>query len=887
MPSNLHRHPRSRPTAFRLVRAVAAMVISLPAGTTMAAAQDRPAPASGCSVIAARASGRASEAGWRAWRAESLEVADRRFLEAARLCPDNQDAATGLGYVALRRGALPRADSLFRAAVRRDPRNADAWDGLARSAWRRGDREAARTAALRAAALDPSNPSPRELLDRIDPDWARAARGALPPRPSALALVARTRGAGFEVRSAGDTVWRPFYMKGVNLGVALPGRYPSEFPLDSARYAGWLDTLSAMQANTLRVYTILPPAFYRALRAWNLAHPRRALWLVHGVWTELPPGDDFDDAAWKDGFRDEMRRVVDVVHGSIDVPPRPGHAAGRYDADVSPWTLAWIIGREWEPYAVKAYDAAHPGRSRWSGRFLATDAAPAADRWMAEQCDYMLGYELDRHHALRPVAYTNWPTLDPLVHPTEADSDEEIAWRRRSGRQADAPKLEYENDAIGLDAMLVHATPANPAGWFASYHAYPYYPDFMLHDPVYNRARSSEGRSNYFGYLVDLIRHHAGVPVVIAEYGVPSSRGIAHLQPQGWHHGGHDERAMAGIDARLTREIREAGAAGGIVFAWLDEWFKKNWIVMDFEIPLDHTRRWHNAMDAEQHYGILGQYAGDPRTRPVLGGDAARWRSLPVVGRGAAQSLRTLRTGADESYVYLAIEAPGLSWRTHGIEIGIDVWRPEVGQHHLPRSGLTTGAGFEFVLDLLAPDSGALRVLPEYNRYAPLTDPAGDDRGRFHRRPVTIMNRSDGRFDSMFVITNRARFGRDGTFFPASGHDRGRLRHGTEAASTLADWYHDADAGLVEIRVPWDLLNVTDPSTRTLLFERGATGDFGTVTAGDFRFMVVAHAKGSPPNAAATIPTAAWRWEPWEEPRSHARLKPVYDALRRTFEGMR
>ena len=50
------------------------------------------------------------------------------------------------------------------------------------------------------------------------------------------------------------------------------------------------------------------------------------------------------------------------------------------------------------------------------------------------------------------------------------------------------------------------------------------------------------------------------------------------------HHGGHDERAQATIDVRLTKEIREAGLAGGILFAWIDEWFKHNWVVIDFEI---------------------------------------------------------------------------------------------------------------------------------------------------------------------------------------------------------------------------------------------------------------------------------------------------------------
>src|SRR5207247_544363 len=76
----------------------------------------------------------------------------------------------------------------------------------------------------------------------------------------------------------------------------------------------------------------LPPAFYRSLKAWNDAHPDRALWLLHGVWTELPPGDDYDAVNWKAAFRAEMRRVVDLVHGHGLIAARPGHAFGRHDS---------------------------------------------------------------------------------------------------------------------------------------------------------------------------------------------------------------------------------------------------------------------------------------------------------------------------------------------------------------------------------------------------------------------------------------------------------------------------------------------------------------------------------------------------------------------------
>jgi hypothetical protein len=798
--------------------------------------------------------------------------------------------------VALRRGQLIRADSLFSAVLARDSAQVDAWEGLARSAWRRGDPTATARSARAALRLAPHRRDLQTLLAQATPDGDRPT---LPPRrrPEVMTVAARTVGERFEIRDATGR-WVPFYIQGVNLGVALPGRFPSEFPTDSALYAGWLDTLSAMHANALRVYTILPPSFYRALRGWNLGHPGRTLWLVHGVWTELPPEHDFDDPTWKQAFRGEMQRVVDVVHGSVELPTRAGHAAGHYDADVSRWTLAYIIGREWEPYAVAAFDSAHPGEQTYAGRYLAAERAPAMDAWMAAQCDYMLAYEADQWNALRPIAYTSWPTLDPLTHPTEAGGAEERLWRGRAGRPAVGQKLEYENDAIGLDATLVHPTARNPAGWFASYHAYPYYPDFLLYDPGYNQARSREGPSNYFGYLADLRRHYAGIPLVISEYGVPSSRGNAHLQPQGWSHGGHDEQAMAAIDARLTREIRESGAAGAIVFAWMDEWFKRNWAVMDFEVPAERTRLWHNVMDAEQNYGILGEYAGDTATRPVLGGEPARWRALREIA-SAEGPLRGLRAGSDASYLYLSLEMPPgpVRWTADGIALALDTYLIERGQTVLPEGGMRSEVGFEYLIDLRGPEDAALRILPSYNPYAgEAAILHGDDFGQFYRRPVTIGVQADGQFDPMFVITNRARFGRDGTFYPAQGYDRGRLRFGRESASTMADWYADSAAGLIEIRLAWGLLNVTDPSSRTILFDRpGQTGgDFGTAVTDGFRIGAILYRKDSAERPLATLPAAdgrlwraasfpLWTWETWEEPVSHSRLKPVYDSLQATW----
>jgi hypothetical protein len=831
--------------------------------------------------------GRRLESAWSAYRADSLEAARERFAAVTRDCPAVADAWAGLGFATLRLGDAASAERAFRRALEVDRRSADAWDGLAHALARSGRNAEAIAAARQALAVAPAYASSRALLSRLDPDWDRPPL-APKPRPDSLMVAARVRGTGFEVPGAGG--WELLWLRGVNLGAALPGRFPAEFPTDSALYRGWLDSMAVMGASVVRIYTIFPPAFYRALRARNLAYPARPLRLVQGIWAELPPGDDFDDPTWLGEFRAEMRRAVEVIHGAAAIPPVPGHAAGRYDADISPWVVAWIIGREWEPFAVAAFDEGRP-RQDYRGRWLEGDSLPAMDRWLAEQCDYLLAHEVERFNAIRPVAYTSWPTLDPLRHPTESGAEEEAGWRRRAGRPLVTGRREYENDRIGLDANLVRPTAGNPAGWFASYHAYPYYPDFLLHDSAYAAARSGFGPSNYFGYLRDLVRHHAGLPVVIAEFGVPSSRGLAHWQPQGFTHGGLDERAQAAATARLAAEIRESGAAGALVFAWLDEWFKHNWVTIDLEVPRDHNPRWLNVEDAEQQYGLLGLYAGDG-SGPRLGGDPATWRALPAVQQGEGPLL-ALRLGHDEAYVYLAIEADSsLDLSRQDLAVALDVVRPDLGQRRLP-GGLRSEVGFEFLLELHDTARAALRALPEYNPYTgreALED--GDERGRFHRRPVRPVARDDGRWDSLLVIVNRARYGRDGTFFPARLHDRGRLRHGTQAESSLADWYWDRTAGLVTIRIPWALLNVTDPSTRRVAFEFAREGEFGAVATDGFRAGVLLLDEGG--TRLDALPAAdggrwrageftAWRWSEWTEPRFHWRLKPAFESLRQLW----
>jgi hypothetical protein len=60
-------------------------------------------------------------------------------------------------------------------------------------------------------------------------------------------------------------------------------------------------------------------------------------------------------------------------------------------------------------------------------------------------------------------------------------------------------------DAVSIDVEHIKATASFTAGFFASYHVYPYYPDLMSYDPAYI---SGENPNPYRAYLVDLNAYH-------------------------------------------------------------------------------------------------------------------------------------------------------------------------------------------------------------------------------------------------------------------------------------------------------------------------------------------------------------------------------------------
>jgi tetratricopeptide (TPR) repeat protein len=696
--------------------------------------------------------------------------------------------------------------------------------------------------ALRALGdLEGARSALEEALRRGYGDAEPVLRTLPPPSPPAP----KARKAPPPFRAEKGRFWvegKPFQVRGVNLGVALPGRFPAEFPEEVWLYRAWLELLSAMGANAVRVYTLLPPAFYRALLGHNLTHPKRPLYLFQGVWTELPEEEGYGDweSAFLEKFLLEGREVLDALHGNLRRPPKPGHAHGDYTADVSPWTLGLLVGREFEPYSVAAYNERHPERA-YRGRFL--EALPRASpfaAYIAEVLDRLAQYEGEAYGAARPLGFVNWPTLDPLTWESEASFQEEYRLRKARGERVEPPRAGplHEEDTVVLDPTHLRPAPHSPTSLFAAYHVYPYYPDFLVNEP------SLEG-GRYRKYLERLKAHHGEMPLLIAEFGLPSSRGLAHFHPEGFHHGGLSEEAQAEGVAALWQDIAALDLAGGLVFALLDEWFKKNWLFMDLEYPPERDPLWHNLLDPEENYGLLTATA---RGAFRLDGNPEEWEKVPFLLR---EEGRFLKAHADPEYLWLLYRGPlPLRLYLDTVPGGVKV---------------AEGFGAEFDLEI-GPEGGRLLIEKAYYPYQEL-DHGLPGTEYLHFRGFTKPGK--GPFVPFVLEPNRRRTGRDGTDYPRKTYELGALRRGEDplgARDPTAD-YALGPEGLLEVRLPWGMLLITDPSRPTAWYAPEPIPIEG----------VNLLLEGGKPLRFA--------WTPWEALPFALRLKPLYFRLQALWRG--
>lgn len=684
---------------------------------------------------------------------------------------------------------------------------------------------------------------------------------------TSLTLIARTQGKQIQVYT--ENAWTEFEIRGVNMGSGMPGAWSTDYKIDKSTYLRWFEQIHQMGANVIRVYGIQNAAFYHALSTFN-AHSATPLYLIQGIWVDDYVQNshmDAYDSSYRQRLIEDCKATVDVLHGRCFLLKNDSNgSSGLFLSDVSDWVLGYVIGGEWTDVTVAYTNESHRDLIGYSGNYLCTDPdASAFEKMLAEVGDRLVTYEDEKYAEQKLLSFANGRSTDPFLYPDDI--------------------IEFYSKCASIDMEHIHTTENFQSGLFASYSVYSYDLDYLSlmqpeqwqsltpHFVDFQDCDGTTGNLDTFLAYLKLLNAHHTIPVVVIEYGENSSRGTAQQNSTSRLRNGYmSETEQADRLVQCYQDIISSGCSGSCVFSWQDEWSKRIWNTM-FSTDLSRNVYWNDAQTGDQHFGIL---AFDPgkTTICVIDGDVSEWSDTDIVKKYSDGSSISLKY--DEGYIYLRVYKPGYVFGKETLYIPIDT-TSKTGST-TSSLGLTFDKPADFLIQIHQPYDSALMVQNRYHAiYANYSQeltgndayvaPPAKDSPVFEIEKMAIK-------DSTQQFRN--------SFTSLDCFETGRLRYGNTNPSctdydSLADFM--AEEENIEIRIPWALLNFSDPS-RMQIHDDYYDGNYG-VRSISLRHISIGIGTKDQLIEMGTVSLKGWR----NRPTYHERLKPVYYALQSIWTG--
>ncbi len=683
--------------------------------------------------------------------------------------------------------------------------------------------------------------------------------------------------------------YEPFTIRGVDMGVGIPGYWATDYAISKQTYLRWFQQIQDMGANTIRIYTILHDDFYNAFYEYNKDN-ENPLFLLHGLWVNdyaLNSHMDAFDEEFLGALLKDSKAMIDVLHGNRKLNEKGDKGTGTYTKDVSKWVLGYLPGVEWEVSNVVYTEQMNPDKSQYQGEYFCTteDASPY-EAMLAQLGDEIVRYETERYGQQRLVGFSNWPATDPFVYPTTVSL--------------------YRYKLACIDVEHIKTTESYKSGQFASYHVYTYYPDYLQSIRETKDLPQSEidlrmgaakrkiidyrlslmdrpsalellkdsdfkdpaGRINtYYTYLKLLADHHT-MPVIISEFGITTGRGMAQRDVNTHRNQGQmNEQAQGNALVKDWQDIMDAGCAGGCVFSWQDEWFKRTWNTFPL-VDLKRNPYWSDYQTNEQYFGLLTFDPGEGQSICYVDGDRDDWSEQDMV---CSDGDYALYMKYDERFMYFMISGESVSLATP-IYLPIDV-TPKTGSSRCTEPELEFSEDADFIIQLNGRSESRLLVQQRYdslsatysqeyyNQDAYVAPPEKDDPTFVPvKLPLTLKA----------VLPNADKTLPSGEYYESGKLTYGNANPSAATFNSLADFCAGED--FIEIRIPWQLLNFADPTTMRIhddYYER-----YGV------EYLSIDSIRVGVGNGDKTIQMADYTMSPLgEHPKYHERLKKSYYIL--------
>lgn len=591
-----------------------------------------------------------------------------------------------------------------------------------------------------------------------------------------------------------------FYIKGVNMGLTEATTDLNNCNTSYSTYMDWFTKIKQMNANTVRVFSVMNPNFYKALHDYNSEHKDNPLYLVQGIWFSeelLGLADAWEsDEILITAFYKSIRETIDIVHGASDYTYYGEFRPAVYEWDISKYIVGYILGLEYPSEFVIETNASHPDKNYFNGKYLkGSDNISPFEAFLATVGEYLIDYETDNFSHQTPVAFLNWQPLDTIEHENEPYKE--------------------ENDSVSVNTENITASKSYYPGLFAAVDVYPYYPEFMNHEPKYLSFKDEQGNKDTFrAYLRDLKAQYT-VPLMIAEYGLSTSRGIAHYSVVGYNQGGLNEIQQGEMLTKMTRSIALEGCCGGLIFSFQDEWFKRTWNTVMY-YPDDPTMRTQNLSSAEQGYGLLSFYT--PKTLPD--GDISEWKNTDFLPDGQT------KVRFDVNYLHILIKTDK-NFNFEKDKLYVPIQTTARGSMRDVDEGLEFSDITDFLLVINGKDTrllceGGQDVFHDqyyvrrkvFGEEKAIPRPAG--KGNFYPIYTYVSN-------EMYLPVQKQTL--EPQYYESGRLIRGNANPASSGYNSLADYF--VGDGHIEIRIAWYLLNVVNSRTKTAVAElSGSEIDF-------------------------------------------------------------
>jgi hypothetical protein len=254
-------------------------------------------------------------------------------------------------------------------------------------------------------------------------------------------------------------------------------------------------------------------------------------------------------------------------------------------------------------------------------------------------------------------------------------------------------------------------------------------------------------------------------------------------------------------------------------------------------------------------------------------------------GADDARRLTRLCVQHDEGFLYLLLETAGaVDFARANFLIGLDTSSSGAGERLIPfGTNVASPIGLTFLIHVAGKERSRILTTVSYDKY--LNSNTG---------VITPGESNQGAWVMMQNEPNIRRSSRDGKrIFPAHHFSMSRLRFGSLDAKSpdyhsLADFFFRDRA--IELRIPWGLINVTDPSSKRVLWKErtGTTRMTKGIRALAVSYKptdggVTARPTGRPQNHADSLPAEltggrirSYSWDGWDTPLYHTFLKESY-----------